>query len=809
MVLDIDNFELQRAGEQIPIEPQVFDVLCYLVEHRERVVTKEELFDNVWGDRFVSESALTSRIKSVRQAVGDDGRRQEIIRTTHGRGYRFIAEVTEPAAAAAADDTITIGSDEPVIVLDDNQTLARRRSVPAPTRPLVARDDELATLIDLLSTNRLVTVVGPGGVGKTRLAIEVASRSLEDGDDVVTFVALASVAEPDEVFVAVRDALGIGRGGSADAFGVVREALAGKSALLVLDNFEHVVDAATTLADLVQLVPGVRLLVTSRERLGLADEQVLELGPFSLAPDGANDGSAVTFFEHAVRGVRSDVDLGAGSREDVVAICRALDALPLAIELAAAQTRYFSLSYLRSHLESAAMTVADHARDRPERHHTMQSTIAWSYRLLTPSQQKLLAALSTFRDSWPLMAAEAMVSGDERGSAASDLLALVDKSLLQRSEGALGEPRFSMLRLLRDFGGAELEAAGTGEEASSRHAAFVCGAVQSLEARRWGSSGDGWIEALSAEYADAVAALTWSFGGGDPAIGCRLVRALGFWWYRTGRIAEGRVWVDRALANTEASDEVTTAWVHSAAGTLAAYEQRPDESRHHFETALTMAREVGDERLESLSLCDIGPVTIGDPDGDDPDLQLVERGLALGRRLGEPALIAHGLTILGELSRTHGDPDRAEAAYREALDLDAQLGDRHYQAINTLNIGHALMAQGRMDEAVPFYRRGIELARAIGSRLMMAWNLSGLANALHLLGQPELAVRLTGAADASLEALGATQGPLDQPVHDRRQQVLREDLGPDRYQALITDGRAMTLDEGIETALDALGSQSS
>ncbi len=809
VVVDPDNYELFRAGEAVAVEPQVFEVLRYLIEHRDRVVGKDELFDNVWGDRFVSESALSSRIKSARQAVGDDGRKQAIIRTTHGRGYRFIAEVTELSEATEGTDspaggTVDRADDETVIVLDQVEPAPRARNVPAPARPLVARDRELAALVELLEANRLVTVVGPGGVGKTRLTTEVATQWDRQFDDAVTFVGLATVSDPDEVFLAVRDALGIRGGGSVDAFGVVKEALAGTSTLLVLDNFEHVVDAATSVADLVESVPGARALVTSRERLGLAGEQVFELEPFSLSVDGSAESSAVTFFEHAIRGVRSDVDLDADHREDVTAICQALDGLPLAIELAAAQTRYFSVSYLKSHLESAAITVADHARDRPERHQTMQSTIAWSYRLLTSSQQKLLASLSVYKGGWPLGAADAIAGTEHPGAAAHDLLALVDKSLVQRSDGVLGEPRFSMLHLLRDFAGAQLDAFGARDHTLDRHASYVNETLQSLESRRWSDAADGWIDAIAAEYADAVAALSWCFTGGDPAIGCQIVRSLGFWWYRSGRHGEGRVWVDKALTNTSATDDSTTAWIHSAAGKLAKYELRPDESRQHFDLALALAREVGDERLEALCLCDIGEATAGSPEDYETGLASVQLGLEQARRLGTAELVSYGLTVLGELTRANGRPDEAEAAYREALELHAEVGDRYYEAVNSLNLGHALMAQDRMEEALFYHRRGIELATRLGSRLMMAWNLSSLARAHHLLGKPQLAAQVTGVAEATLEALGATHGPVDQPVQDDRQRLLREDLGDQEYTRLIGEGHQMRLETGIEMALDAL-----
>jgi predicted ATPase/DNA-binding winged helix-turn-helix (wHTH) protein len=805
VVVDIDGFELQRAGEPVDIEPQVFDVLCYLIEHRNRVVSKVELLDNVWGDRFVSESALTSRIRSARQAVGDDGRQQRIIRTTHGRGYRFVADVIDLTDGAGADDRVgdIDGDTEPSTAADQTPSIAHRSSVPAPARPLVARDDELASLMALLENNRLVSVVGTGGVGKTRLSIEVAARWDQEFDDLVTFVALAPLSAADEVFTAIRDALGIRAGGSVDAFGAVGEALANKSALLVLDNFEHVVDAATTLADLVALAPGVRLLVTSRERLGLTGEQVLELEPFTLAPNTSTGGSAVTFFEHSVRRVRSDIALDAEHRDDIVAICQTLDALPLAIELAAAQTKYFPLSYLRSHLKSAAISVADPARDRPERHHTMQSTIGWSYQLLTPNQQRLLAALSVCRGSWPFGASEAMTSSEDATAATRDLLALVDKSLVQRSTGPLGEPRFSMLSLVREFAEAELAALGARTEAFNRHAAFVATTMQTLADLRWAGTGDSWIDAINGDYPNAVAALNWCFdGGGDPVVGCQIVKAIGFWLYRTGRLAEGGGWIDRALANLSVADDATAAWVHSAAGTRAAFELRRHDSQQHFELALDMARQLGDQRLESMSLCDVGNMMDVGPNSDTSSVDFIRRGLDLARRIDSPQCIAHALTTLGELSRARGQAEAAEAAYGEALELSERIGDRHYEAVNTLNSAHALLAQGRIEESLGHYRQGIELASALGNRLMMAWNLAGLAVAFQLLDRPELAARLIGTAQTTLDALGSTLGLVDQPIQDRAEAALIGTLGIEDYENLVAEGTRLSLEDGVDMASD-------
>ena len=250
------------------------------------------------------------------------------------------------------------------------------------------------------------------------------------------------------------------------------------------------------------------------------------------------------------------------------------------------------------------------------------------------------------------------------------LLALVDKSLVQRTDGVLGEPRFSMLHLLREFAGAQLDASDRRDEAPNRHATFISTTVQLLEARRWTDGGDRWIDAINAEYADIVAALSWCFSGGDPEVGCRIVAALEFWWYRSGHHREGRVWVDLALANTSATADSTTAWIHAASGGLAYAELRPDECREHYQMALTLARQIGDERLEALSLCLIGAAAVGVPERYESGLQAVQLGLDHARRLDERQIVAHGLTVLGELTRANGHPDVAEAAYREALDLN-------------------------------------------------------------------------------------------------------------------------------------------
>ncbi|HEX6166122.1 MAG TPA: winged helix-turn-helix domain-containing protein, partial [Acidimicrobiales bacterium] len=388
--LDTGAYRLEVGGRPEPVEPQVFDLLVYLIEHRDRVVPKEELLDNIWGDRFVSESALTSRLKSARRAVGDDGRAQRIIRTAHGRGYQFVAPVEEAAPAGAPSRPGDAAGAVP----------AGAGAVPVPSTPLVGRRHELSVLAGLATRTRLLTLTGPGGVGKTRLAIELATRIADRYADGVRFVSLASVAHAELVPQHVAEGLGL-RSEGAGPEPVLHETLRGRSMLLVLDNFEHVVDAAPLLADLLAWSPGLAILTTSRERLRLAGEQVYEVVPLAVGrPEDRGRSEplpeASALFEQSARAVDPSFAVDETNDADVAEICRAVDGLPLAVELAAARVRVLPPSVLRERLAQRIDALGGGMRDRPTRHQTMRATIAWSYELLPEAERRLFDRLGVF-----------------------------------------------------------------------------------------------------------------------------------------------------------------------------------------------------------------------------------------------------------------------------------------------------------------------------------------------------------------------------------------------------------------------------
>ena len=780
----------------VPVEPQVFDVLSYLVARRERVVAKTELLDNIWGDRFVSESALTSRIKSARQAVGDDGRTQRTIRTVHGRGYQFVGQVLDPPIGEASSREVA------------------HRPTPAPSlgptdRPeldrLVSREAELEAVMAQLAAGRLVTLVGPGGVGKTRLASEV-SRIWEDSGERSAFVPLEDVTDPDLVLPTIGGALGLRSETEVDAFALLSEALRAEPALLVLDNVEHLSSASGDIGRLVATLPELRVLVTSRDRLRLSVERTIEVEP--LATDGGDevDPPAATLFEQFARQADPSFRLTDENRSTVSTISELVDGLPLALALAAAQLRYLSLDYLVSHLRANTASITDSLHDRPERQHSVERLVEWSYQLLTPSQQLLLARLSVFAGGWPLAGATAVGHFGDDGEALSGLASLVDKSLV-RSQPADGAPRFSMLNIIDAFATARLEEGDQQGQAVDDHGAWVAGLVRSIEEERWGDRAGTWLDDVEVEHANIVTALQRAEDLDRPDRVCRIVGDLHMWWYRTGRHVEGRRWIERALAGLdrmgdEAGPEVQGR-LHLVAGFIAFTDRDIDRARGHYRQAIDAAERADDWRYQQQALANLSATSIRRPDEAEQALHRLDGVIDQARARNEQVVLAHALNVSGVLLRFAGQPEQARERYEAARAANRQTGDRYQEAMNLGNLAHLAGSIDRIDEALSSARSGLHLTWRIGSQVMCAWTIGLIAGLLQREGSAETATRLMGASAAVLHSLGAHSGTVaDQSSPDETRSALRDQLGAERFETLEAEGRELKLEAAVELALD-------
>jgi predicted ATPase/DNA-binding winged helix-turn-helix (wHTH) protein len=426
--VDTTTYELRRGDEVIALEPQVFEVLAHLVRHHDRVVTKEELLDSIWGDRFVSESALSSRIKHVRRALGDDGRRQELVKTVHGRGYRFVADVAvlDEAGAAVA---VAVTEARP------------GHSLPAERTPLLGRETEVAHVEVLVGANRLVTLLGLGGTGKTRLALAVARRLVDRYPDGVWFVDLVPAGDERSVETAVAYDLGLALS-TGDARAQLARLLASRKTLIVLDNCEHVRAEVVALLDhLLAHTTGPHFLATSREPLELPEEQRVTVGPLAV---GDWSTPAMSLFRSSAS--RFGADVGDEDEVTVERICRHLDGLPLAIELAAAQLRVMTPREIADRLDQRFELLHEPGRAGREGHTSLEAVLEDTWALLDADDQELTGRLATFAGAFRVADVEALCPDLRPGAAARGLARLVDRSIVVGTDR-----RFWLLESVRLF----------------------------------------------------------------------------------------------------------------------------------------------------------------------------------------------------------------------------------------------------------------------------------------------------------------------------------------------------------------------
>ena len=452
--LDSDARRLSGADGPRHVEPQVFDVLSYLVEHRDRAVAKTELLEEIWGDQFVSESALTSRIKSARAAIGDTGRDQRHIRTVHGFGYHLVSPVEVRTAPMQWRDVPAPG-----------------RSIPIPTyrNPFRGRDDECRDVSGLLDRHRLVTLLGPGGIGKTRLAVEVLAargdRGQGESDEVPVFVDLAATRQQEAVPDTIARSLGIETGQRQDPMAALCEYLDAFPHVLLIDNCEHVLDAVSHAVGAIGVASSQsRVLATSREPLAVVGERLYRVGPLPLL---TSDGGLTA--EAVMRNPAAAVFLDRAQLADdrlltdpenvrrIVELCHALDGLPLALELAAGRVAAFGLSDLLGLLDRPLDVLGDRSSARDHRHRTLRATVQWSYDLLSEPEQLLLRSLAVFPGGVTLDCISRLSGPLELGAGGLDAAArLVDASLVARADTG-GTTRYRQLETLRSFGLDELE----------------------------------------------------------------------------------------------------------------------------------------------------------------------------------------------------------------------------------------------------------------------------------------------------------------------------------------------------------------
>ncbi len=685
------------------------------------------------------------------------------------------------------------------------------RSLPLSPNPFIGRQAALEDIMRLLVAQRLVTLTGPGGIGKTSLALRLAAQMAALYADGVFFVDLAPLTDPTQVAAAIARVLDIAEQTAQPPADLLRRILAPQALLLLLDNFEHVLGAAPLVADLLAAAPRLTVLVTSRAPLHLNGEQQYPVPPLHLpAPDTTSTAALLASEAGALFVQRVQMALphfmpNAESIPSIVQICARLDGLPLAIELAAARSKVLPPAALLERLntsrsQSSLYARPTGARNAPRRQQTLHDSISWSYNLLEAEEKVLFARLAVFRGGATLEAIEAVCSPGLNVEVLDTLASLVDKSLVQQRETAQGAPRFGMLEMIGEYARHCWEAAGEEERLRRQHAAYYVELAEQAEPELRLSRYDEWCRLLELELDNVRAALAWTLAAGEATLGVRLASALGLFWYGRGFHVEGIGWMQQLQERLDTVPlDYHSRFLISAAHMI--WLNALDDARLLLERALAAARELGQTLEEAWALAFLGYTHMQEP---QVGLALVEESLALFRTLDHPPGIAQALNIIGEIARFSGDDNRAKHAYAACLLVAQQTGEARRICYMASNLAYIAQHEGDHVRAVELGRQCLQLARQRQDRRDMADTLTVLAGSLAVVGDARQAVRLLAAAERALERMGSFLQPIDVPEHARNVAALRARLGDAVYTGEWTAGLTMPLETAVTEGVGKL-----
>jgi predicted ATPase/DNA-binding winged helix-turn-helix (wHTH) protein len=831
-----------KAGEEIKLRPKVYETLKYLVEHPGRLIGKQELMQAVWPDAFVTDDSLVQCTLELRRALDD--RSQQLLKTVPRRGYLFTSEVTR--RAPKPDHFPTTDSFD---LSGDRESLAniakKGHNLPIPRTSLIGREQQVAEAAELLLRQdvRLLSLTGPGGAGKTRLGVALAS-AIADRFSGFQFVGLASITQPALVATALADAFEIQQGASRTIPQLIGDRLQRRGPfLLLLDNFEQVLPAATVVAEILEACPSLKVLVTSRSCLRIYGEQEFPVTP--LAPN-----SAIELFAQRAAAVWPDFAITSENASAVQEICLRLDGLPLAIELAAARTKVLPPSAILDRLQSRLQLLTGGALDLPERQQTLRKTIDWSHDLLNEAERKLFRRFSVFVGGCTLEGAEAVcnTSRDLGIDLFEGLSSLVDKNLVQRVDRAEAQPRFAMLETIREYALECLTDSSEQSAARRAHAAYCLVLAEEGNPELNPADRSRWLAQCDIEIDNFRFALDWLFQTLDLDWGLRLCVALFRFWDMREHLTEGRARLETVLRLAGADRPRERGRVSHFLGAIATAQADYPSAERFLEQGLSLYEALGDEPgiAASLNALAISARDRGDYAAAQGNF---ERSLACWRMLSDRLAIARCLHNLANVVKVRGDYARARWALREATGIFEELGDRTGAAWTVNQLGDIVREQGDLAAARGLYQRALSAFRETGDPWGSARSLTDLAyidceqgdhlaaqaacrEALEIFaglghrrgiaravegsaclalaqGHAERALKLAAAAAHLRQLISAPLHQAEQSKLDQMLQPAWQSLGEVEGKGAWTEGSAMSMERAIQYSLEEPESASS
>ncbi len=694
-------------------------------------------------------------------------RNGKLLRAYLGKSEELTLERLQAVAAALAD--MGVGNDPP----DVPEQAGKRRQpaaepvnpwppfdLPVPLTSFVGRERQVQEICSILRRPgvRLLTLTGTGGVGKTRLALEVAREVRPDYVDGVCFVPLAPVSDPDLVTPTIAQALGLRQAGGRSLAEQVQDALRDRHLLLLLDNVEQVIKAAPRLVDLLTACPHLKLLVTSRAVLRLSSEYEFTVPPLTVPDLSRQAGyedlaqrAVVRLFLERAQAIQPGFALTPANIGTIAEICTRLDGLPLAIELAAARIKLLPPQALLKRLSHRLEILTGGVRDLPARHQTLRDTLKWSYDLLDAQEQRFFRRLSVFVNGWTLEAVEAVVSIEQERDgyslpALDGVASLLDKSLLLPMERDEEEPHPIMLETIREYGLERLAASGELEMARRAHAAYYLAQAEQAEKEQGGEQQAAWLEWLEREHENMRAALQWLLEQKEPEDlekALRLAGALWWFWSLRGYVSEGRSWLKRALERSEQAGSAARAKTLSSAGMLALNQDDYSQAEVLCRQSLALFEELGDRQGMATALYRLG-LAAWLQGNQTAARALQEQSLALYREVDDRRGTADPLLILSDLAFAEGDYSRAYTQVEESLGIFRELDDQWGVAYVLPRLARVLTVQGEVVRARTLVEECLAVSREIHYK-------EGIGDALSFLGRIQLQQGETAAARALAE----------------------------------------------------------